>query len=242
MTKNRLLPDTDLARMAFLTEDRKKRALRGFRDGYSKLSYAPFRDAVPGIFNARKSLFEKLPGIEWSQVESAIKRSCRSRPDWLKSNLALAEALYKFNEKAPHDAIEREFMSVPIGFGARLKLWHDFYYIQDGRPVMCFIDPRRANGLTETARQFVFSVMKHNLATGDFSEARFQIFQLPPVDIAGIKRKVVVHNFDDAQLLPASEVNAAISDTYKIWLEVLEEGEQEVRRAASGGSSGGFNF
>lgn len=239
--KNKLLPDTDLARVALFESDKKREALRRFKGGYSTLSYKPFRDAVSGIFNARKSLFDDLPQIDWDQIEAAIKRSC-SRADWFDPNRILAEALYDYVQSASCKAVEKDFLAVPIGFGARLKLWHDFYYIQDGAPVICFMDPRRSGGLTETGRRFAFSVMHHNLAQGDFSGARFQIFQFPNADDEGKKRVAKVHDFNEADLLSETEVNAAINDTYKIWQEVLEEREQEIRRAAGGGKPGGFGF
>lgn len=240
MTTVRLLPDTDLARTALLSDDEKRIQLRRVKFGVPPHSLTPLRKAVPGLFNARKSLLE-LPACTLEDVEGAIQRDCRGHPEWLEPNLALARMLFEFNSKRALVAVERNFDAVPIGFGAKLKLWHDFYTVQSERPVMSFIDPRLQNGLTALGRQFAFSAMYHNLALGDFSEARFEILRFPKVK-ESTKRYVQVFQFDKSTLVSEDEINDAINKTYEIWAQVLAEREEETRRRPATGTAGQFQF
>jgi hypothetical protein len=130
---------------------------------------------------------------------------------------------------------------VPIGFGARLKLWHDFYTVQGERPVACFIDPRLKDGLNTLGWRFAFSTMYHNLALGDFSGATFEILRFPRIKGAK-ERHVQIHQFDPSEVVSEVEINDAIDRTYKIWWEVLAERLEEERRRPATGTSGTFDF
>ncbi|MFL5109185.1 MAG: hypothetical protein ACJ8DL_00590, partial [Microvirga sp.] len=83
-----LLPETDLARIALLPTDEKVVALRKFRSGRPRHSWAPFRGTLKGIFNTRKALLD-VPSCVLADVEAAIMRACRANPDWLEPNLEL---------------------------------------------------------------------------------------------------------------------------------------------------------
>jgi hypothetical protein len=89
-----LLPETDLARIALLPTDEKVIALRKFRSGRPRHSWAPFRGALKGIFNTRKALLD-LPPCVLADVEAAITRACRANPDWLEPNLELGRLLFQ---------------------------------------------------------------------------------------------------------------------------------------------------
>jgi hypothetical protein len=117
----RLLPETDLARIALLPDDEKRIHLRRVKFGVPPHSYLPLRKAASGLFNARKSLFD-LPVCTLEEIVAAIRRDCRAHPGWIQPNLALARILFAFNAERGLVAVERDFGSVAIGFGAKLKL------------------------------------------------------------------------------------------------------------------------
>ncbi|MGO8922546.1 MAG: hypothetical protein ACLQF4_06365 [Xanthobacteraceae bacterium] len=240
MTTVRLLPETDLARIALLSDEERRIQLRRVKFGVPPHSYTPLRKSVPGLFNARKSLIE-LPACTLEDVEAAIQKDCRGHPEWIEPNLTLARLLFGFNATRALTAVEREFDPVPIGFGAKLKLWHDFYTVQNERPVVCFIDPRLHNGLTALGRRFTFSAMHHNLALGDFSQATFEILRFPKLKEID-DRYVRIYEFNISELVGEDEMNEAINKTYEIWAEVLAEREEEVRRHPSTGTEGQFRF
>ena len=82
----RLLPETDLARVALLPDDQKRIILRSVKAFVPPHSFTPLRKVVAATYDARASLFE-LPSRTWSDVEAAIKGHCRNHPDWIEPNL-----------------------------------------------------------------------------------------------------------------------------------------------------------
>jgi hypothetical protein len=55
-------------------------------------------------------------------------------------------------------------------------------------------------------------------------------------------RCVRVFQFDRLEIVSEDEINAAIDKTYKIWVEVLAERDEEARRYAATGTGGLFGF
>jgi hypothetical protein len=100
--------------------------------------------------------------------------------------------------------------------------------------VICFVDPRLNNGLTELGRRFAFSAMHHSLALADF------FLSFPRVK-ASLDRYVRVFTFDPSEIVSEDEINNGIDKTYKIWIEVLAERQEEARRHTSTGTDG-FRF
>jgi hypothetical protein len=156
----------------------------------------------------------------------------------LSPNLEVAELLFAFNERRGFKAIEWEFPFIPVGFGAKIKSWHDFYSIQDGRPVLAFLDPRLNDGVSALGRTFMFSAMYHNVAVGDFEGARFEIIRFPRNKYTG-EREVQVFSYDDSDVVDEATLNEAIDRTYKIWREVLAERKPA---APLTGTGDGFDF
>jgi hypothetical protein len=215
-------------------------ALRKFRSGRPRHSWAPFRGALKGIFNTRKALLD-LPPCVLADVEAAITRACRANPDWLEPNLELGRLLFQHAATSGFDALEHGFTAVPIGFSATVKFWHDFFQVQDDRPVIPFVDPRRGNGLTRLAKRFVFSAMYHHIGTGDFADAMFRIYQFPVREQGSSERFIVIHDFVASEIVDLDELNAGIQETYELWFEVLHDREREARmKRAAGGEGFGF--
>ncbi|HJW80237.1 MAG: hypothetical protein ACJ8DU_02170 [Microvirga sp.] len=236
-----LLPETDLARIALLPTDEKVVALRKFRSGRPRHSWAPFRGTLKGIFNTRKALLD-VPSCVLADVEAAIMRACRANPDWLEPNLELGRLLFQHTIKSGFDAIEQGFAAVPIGFGASVKFWHDFFQVQNDRPVIPFVDPRRGQGLTRLAKKFVFSAMYHHIGTGDFVDATFQIYQFPLLQKGASERFVVIHHFSISDVVDLDSLNAGVQETYELWFELLYEREQEARKKKRAVGGDEFDF
>lgn len=241
MKTPRSLPETDLARTALLPDDQKRIVLRGVRSFVPPHSFAPVRKVAGALFQARTSLMMDLPARSWSDIEAAIQRSCRNNPSWLQPNLLIAETLFQFNEKRAFKAVEWDFPFIPVGFGAKIKFWHDFYSIQDGRPVLSFIDPRLTDGLNALGRTFMFSAMHHTVAVGDFEGARLEILRFPLNKYTG-QREPEVFTFDERDVVEEAVLNSAIDRTYKVWHEILAERTEEVRRRGTGTDDGGLPF
>jgi hypothetical protein len=217
------LSETDLARVAFLPVDEKRRSLRRVRDFVPTHSWAPFRSVVKGIFQAKKSLFD-LPKVKLEDVLSAIQIQCRRKPNSLEGNLELAELAFQQITACGTVAIERDFGHLAIGYGSSIKFWEDLYTIEGDSPVAIFVDPRRAYGLNAAARKFIFSGMFHQIAHGDFSGAKFRIYRFPVVEKTGER---AMHIFEPAagDIVEYEELTSRIDETYRIWFEILAERE-----------------
>jgi len=160
---------------------------------------------------------------------------------WVAPNLSLAKLLFEYNEQREIKAVEWEFPIIPVGYGAKIKFWHDFYSIQDDVPVLSFLDPRLTDGLGIFGRTFVFSAMHHNVAVGDFAGARLEIVRFPLNKYTG-KREVEIFTFDERDVVDETVLNDAIDRTYKIWNEILAERTAAARRHPRTGTGDGFDF
>jgi hypothetical protein len=241
MKINRSLPETDLARTALLPDDQKRIVLRSVKSFVPPHSLAPVRKVAAALYDARASLLSDLPPRTWGDIEVAVRKYCKSNPHWIEPNLAVAQTLFAFNQRRGFKAVEWDFPFIPVGFGAKIKFWHDFYSIQDDRPVLAFIDPRLTDGLTALGRIFMFSAMHHTVAVGDFEGARLEILRFPKNVFSG-ERKVEVFTFDERDVVDEATLNAAIDSTYKIWREIIAERAEEVRAQPPTGTDGGFDF
>lgn len=241
MKTPRSLPETDLARVALQPDDQKRIVLRAVRSFVPPHSLAPLRKVAGALYAARPSLFD-LPKCTWPEIDAAIRKYSGPNLHWIEPNLALAKLLSEYNEQRGIKAVEWEFPFIPVGYGAKIKFWHDFYSIQDGVPVLSFLDPRLTDGLGMFGRAFVFSAMHHNVAIGDFEGARLEIIRFPKNKYTG-EREVEVFTFDERDIVPEASLNKAIDDTYKIWREILAERQVEQRRQRpTGTDDGGFDF
>jgi hypothetical protein len=223
----RSLPETDLARTALLPDDQKRIVLRGVKSFKPPHSFKPVRKVAGALYQARASLLD-LPKRTWPDVERAIYSYCKSNPHWIEPNTEVAKLLFEFNEARGFKAVEWDFPFIPVGFGTKIKFWHDFYSIQDRRPVLSFIDPRSTDGVTPLGRLFMFSAMHHNVAVGDFEGAGFEILRFPRNKFTG-ERQVEVFTFDEREVVPEDTLNAAINATYGVWREVLAERTAQAR-------------
>ncbi|MDO8875120.1 MAG: hypothetical protein Q8M24_03360 [Pseudolabrys sp.] len=241
MKMPRSLPETDLARVALLPDEQKRIVLRGVRSFVPPHSLSPLRKVASALYAARPSLLE-LPKCTFSEIEAAIRRYCGTNLHWAEPNLSLAKLLFDYNEERQIKAVEWEFPIIPVGYGAKIKFWHDFYSIQDDVPVLSFLDPRLTDGLGLFGRTFVFSAMHHNVAIGDFKGAKLEIVRFPLNKYTG-KREVEIFTFDERDVVEESVLNGAIDRTYKIWNEILAERIERARRERKTGTDDdGFGF
>jgi hypothetical protein len=238
MKTSRSLPETDLARTALLPDDQKRILLRGVKSFVPPHSFAPVRKVAGALYEARPSLLVDLPARTWPDIEVAIRKQCKNNPHWVEPNLTVAEKLFDFNRERGFKAVEWDFPFIPVGFGAKIKFWHDFYSIQNDRPVLAFIDPRLTDGLTALGRLFMFSAMHHTVAVGDFEGARLEILRFPRNQYSG-EREVEVFSFDERDVVEEAVLNEAIDRTYKIWREIVAERTEEARRQPPTGTGGG---
>jgi hypothetical protein len=231
--KIRPLPDIDLARIASLPKERRRRPLEQIRFGRPPFSYGPFRTCFPDIFNIQSELFGPAKPTDWTFIEAQLRRTCRSDEE-LTANLMVGRGLHQFASDEAMLGRTQEFSPLPMGGGQKVSYWLSMILSHEGRPIVPFIDPRRSRGLTSEARRFVFSMMHERIraADPDFEAVRFVIFQFG--ELSGDRRNPRLYTDDGVQLFPFNALEAMVTETYELWQDVCEERELEVRRKATG--------
>jgi hypothetical protein len=235
--KIRRLNETDLARFAVLPRPQRLNALRKHKGGFAPYSLNPVRSQLPEMMNLVGDLFVASPSPRATKeaVMESVRRKCTSRENEVDQNLEATELLYDFFSSECELSRALWIKDTRIGGGESLKYWLNQYGVIGGVPTAVFVDPRGTNGLTASARQFVFSMQHQGLreVDADLGDARLLILQLSRRHGA---RQLGVYFGEDTSLISYEEVNTLVHETMQDWAFVLAERAGE---AAAGGSRTG---
>lgn len=236
MTTPQFLPEIDLANIAPLPADQKRKALEGFKEGRPPYSYKPVRQSFPDLLNLEMGLFGPPAPVPFERIAEIIRTNSRFS-DEAEANIRVAASLYAQNWRGrPQD-----FPAMGTSTGQRLTYWTPAVLAIDGRPVVPFFNPRRGP-LSPHGRRFVFSMMHEQIRAADpdyasatlcichFSTSKTGERTLHPAYDTG----VTLYTFDELQTM--------VAETYDIWAEVRAGRIEETRRRGSGDAGGGFPF
>jgi hypothetical protein len=231
------LPEIDLARIAPLSTDQKRRALEQMRLGRPPYSYAPMRGSLSDLTNVQADLAGPLTRTPWDKVANVISRASRSDAEE-SANLRVAQGLFDFAESSQLIGRRHDIFPLALGVSTKVTYWQPAILTLDGRPVVPFYDPRRAKILTADARRFVFSVMHERIraADPDFSEVGLAIFQFAP-SVKG-PRTPIIFSDTSVELFTFDDLDEMVSETYRMWQEICEDRAADMRRKRAGGSGG----
>lgn len=235
--KIRRLPEIDLARVATLPTDQKRRALEHFKLGHPTITYKPVRSRFADIFNVQPDMFAVADPTAWAVLERLIRAKATS-DDECNANLLVAKGLHEFARSNALRSRSQAFFPLSLSIGEKVEYWLPMVTALDAVPLVIFIDPRRGKRLTAEARRFVFSMMHEHIrvANPDFATARLGIVQFG--DAADDQRPVKLSTDEGVELLGFDQLDQMVRETYDIWREVSEAREDEVRRRAAGGGHG----
>lgn len=228
-----LLPDTDLARIAPMSDELKRSALRQMKGGFSTFSYKPVRGCFGDVFNLQIGMLAPVEPTPWRKIYERLARSCKSG-DEVKNNLQIAKALYDYATSSSISGRQHEFFPMAMGFGRKVSLWLPMVLAIEEKPYAIFIDPRRTKGLTELGRRFAFSMMHERIraADDDFANVNLGIVRFADNDDGS--RSVKFFSDEGVDLYELAELEAMVASTYRIWQEVVEEREAEARHKRTG--------
>ncbi len=229
--KIRRLHEIDLARVALLPADEKRSRLLRHRSGRARFSYDPARAVLLDVVNAQSSLPWRAPATPWEHIEHRLRRDAPTDESF-QANLEVTELLFGLVNAEGYEALQFDIGRLPVGVGETVAYWINAVLVKEGNAVLPFFDHRRAKGLTAIARTFVFSMMREHLsARHPDLDATLAIFQFPQ---EGDDRAIRVRQLDAAEkLLSYEALDAAVSETYTIWREILEERLDEARRTGT---------
>lgn len=233
--KNLLIPEIDLACIAPLPYEEKRRALEQLKRWHPPYSYKPVRRVALESLNVDAGPLCPVGRASWAQISREIAKISRTEAEKI-ANLAVGEAIYDFGSRNIPFGRKQEFYAFPARGNQRLSYWVPAVVALDGRPTVLFIDPRRAKRLTEKGRRFVFSIMHERIRVHDpdFADVELGIIQFGTNKDNKNDRPISVKKAGNMALHDFSEINAMIQDTYDIWQEVLSERAEEARSQSTG--------
>lgn len=235
--KIRRLPEIDLARVATLPTDHKRRALERFKLGHPTITYKPVRGRFADIFNVKPDLFAAADPTAWPVLERLIRARATSDEE-REANLLVAKGLHTFAQANALRSRSHGFFPLSLSVGEKVEYWLPMVTALDDAPLVLFIDPRRGKRLTAEARRFAFSMMHEHIrvADPDFAASCLGIIQFG--DAVEDQRPVKLWTDQGIDLYGFDQLDQMVSETYAIWREVSEAREADVRRKAAGGGHG----
>ena len=229
----RLLPDTDLARIAPLPDDLKRSSLRQLKGGWSSFSYKPVKALYADIFNIQPALFGAASRTPWVNIRAELLKRCCTADEFL-YNERVARSLFAFSASREILGRQHDFYPLAMGMGKKVTFWLPMVLAVDGAPHALFIDPRRSHGLGAAGRRFAFSMMHERIrnADEDFANVELGILQFGAPNKENGGRRPELHIAATQPLYSLDELELMVASTYRIWQEVLEEREADMRRKA----------
>ncbi|WP_456654306.1 type VI toxin-antitoxin system SocB family DNA replication inhibitor toxin [Bradyrhizobium lupini] len=236
----RPLPEIDLARIAPLSRDEKRRALQQVRLGRPPYSYAPVRASISDVLNVQSDLIGPMPSTPWEKIQQTIQKSSRTDAEE-QANLRVAEGLFNFVQAREIIGRRLDIFPLQLGIGTKVVFWQPVVLTLNERAVIPFLDPRRAKGLTANGRRFVFSVMHERIraADPDFADVALAVVQFARSEEG--PRTPVVFTDERIELFTFDELDQMVRETYELWTEILEERTADTRRRGAAGGGGLFS-
>jgi hypothetical protein len=238
--KIRRLSEIDLARIGPLEAAEKRHRLRQLKFGRPPHTYAPLRAQLGDILNLQPEIFgSSTAATPWEIISAAILKAS-SHDGEAKFNLAVAKSLYDYAVARNVRSFRKSVSAWPVGYGQAVSYWWNLYTVIEDRPGFIFADPRISNPLTRDGRKFALSLMHERIRVPDpdFADSRLIVAQFGK----GENGARVIRTFDanDDDLFTIDQLNEMIDETYRIWIEVLYEREDQERKKAGGSNPMGF--
>jgi hypothetical protein len=139
----RHLPEIDLARIAPLPREQKRRELEHMSLGRPPYRYAPMRASLSDLTNVQADLAGPMFRTPWDKIAQVISRASRSDLEE-EANLRVAEGLFQFSEATGLIGRRHDIFPLALGVTTKVTYWQPAILTLDGRPIIPFYDPRRS--------------------------------------------------------------------------------------------------
>ncbi|WP_271627943.1 type VI toxin-antitoxin system SocB family DNA replication inhibitor toxin [Bradyrhizobium sp. CCBAU 11445] len=236
----RPLPEIDLARIAPMSRDEKRRALQQVQLGRPPYSYAPVRATISDVLNVQSDLIGPMPATPWEKIKQTIEKKSRSDAEE-QANLRVAEGFFDYVQARQIVGRRLDVFPLQLGIGTKVVYWQSVLLILNDRAVIPFLDPRRAKGLTANGRRFVFSVMHERIraADPDYADVALAVVQFTRTEEG--PRTPVIFTDEKIELFTFDELDQMVRETYELWTEILEGRTAQTRRRGAAGGGGLFS-
>jgi hypothetical protein len=231
---HRSIPETDLANIAPLPRDQKRRALEALKIvTFVRYSYRPVRLCTLDTFGIDAGPLSAGATTTLPQLLSHIRSLCTRGDEEYLANIRVGEGLFNWAQEKEITGRRLDIYPFALGVADKVTYWSQVVVGIDRRPCIPFIDPRRSPKLTRAGRKFVHSVMHERIrvADPDLADVGLAIIQFENTEKG--PRRPVVH-LEEETLFTYDELAEMTRETYVIWHEILEERDEETRRRAAG--------
>ena len=238
--KIRRLSEIDLARIGPLNSSEKRHRLRLLKSGRPPHTYGPLRSQLGDILNLQPEMFgTTTEATPWEMISAAIAKASNHESE-AKFNLAVAKSLYDYAVTHGVRSYRKPISAWPVGYNQSVSYWWNLYTVLEDRPCFVFADPRLSNPFTRDGRRFALSLMHERIRVPDpdFAESRLAIVQFGKGE--GGARSIRMFDAADVELFSFDQLNEMIDETYKIWIEVLQERADDDKKRAGGLNPMGF--
>ncbi len=231
MTTLPFLPETDIAWIAPLPLDQKRKALEDFNVRRPIYTYRAFRISSSDLMNLETGMFGALPPPPFERIAEVIKSNSRF-PEEAAANLRVAEGLYNARWKGR----PQPFGPMATTIGQKLSYWSPAVLAIEDKPVVMFLNPRR-DPLPPLGRRFAFSMMHEQIRIPDpdYAAVTFGICHFKPTKV-GVRPVKVVYD-TGVELYSFDELQSMLTETYAVWEEIYWGRVGAARRGGGGGST-----
>lgn len=235
--KNRRLPETDIANLAFLPATLKMQRLAAWlRPRQAKGSYDPYRRTSADAVNQQLPLYAEGQILTpWNKLEGLIKDRCRGDELLLSMNIPVAKATHDFSLENDLSAEPIPVGSLTLSEGQRYEFGPNLVlYYDDGVSAM-FPDLRRTGNLSQNGRRVAYSMMHQRLRVNypEYAELRLETWRYRNNDT----RSIEVFRHTDELLYSYEELSQDFAETYRIMNE-LRAGDEVAQRRNRGNDLG----
>lgn len=235
LTKTRLLPAEDWARITPLRVDEQRRALAALLTGRAPFSYRPLRKHFGDLLGLNYRLMH-VDDPPLTEVIREISKSARAG-DERDANTALARLIYESLRSEGFAALAENFQRLSLGLGLTLGYCADAIFTRADETCVIAFNLRRTP-FSEAAVRWVFSVMheQSRALNADLTNARLAIVQFPQPK--GSDRHATVRFGDGVPLYTYDELAVLAAQTQRLWVEAQEMAAALKRRSGTGDEGG----
>jgi len=225
------LPETDLANLSFMGQDKKHQFLESFiKPKIIPGSYEPFRKILGDTFNESLPLFGDQEFSPWDEVDKKLKRVCKGNDSLYVMNLAISRATHAYAIENRISAFPIDVVSMSLGGTVRYDFGLPFLVRYPDHVAVVFLDIRRSGNLSPNGRRFIFSAMheRFRVAYPDLSEAHLEIWRF-----RNNSNREIVKLESSFELITYESLAQDVRETYEI-LGYVQRGYDDDRRRGTG--------
>jgi len=231
MSKISRLSSTDVANIATLPWEKKKKELERIEVPRVNWGYEPVTSALPKLLLAEPSLpFEQLPAGDDEKLIQQIIRRCKHHTDQRTANAAVARAIVEWRNANRVRGIKVQPEPLRTSTDT-LRYCADVAVILNEALCVFHLDCRSSMGLTVNGKEFMKALSHHTALIGDLRAAEVGILRTPKSGPEA--RKAIFEPLRGDPSFTMEQVEEMILETYRVWELILKSRQSGERKSGT---------